>query len=129
MHSLPGAPPSDPMISDSSPQGPFEKTLAWKSELLRPNQVADLLGRSPSFIYALIDEGKLEAFEPTDRQVKRKTITRRSVLMVLAESGSKNPEIILPRMNALLSYLSPDALEATIKEGNRIIAKEAKLRL
>jgi len=109
------------------PPGPFEKALALKSELIKPRATAELLGRSSDFIYALIDEGKIEAFEPSGRKVKRKTLTRRSVLMVLAESGSKKPEIFLPRMNALLAWLSLDSLDAVIREGNRLLEKSGLL--
>jgi len=111
------------MKSGTLPPGPFEKALALNRELLKPKEVAELMGRSSCFVYALVDEGKLEAFAPTDRQVQRKTITRRSVLMVMSESGSKNPEILGPQMEALLAWCSPDELGRVIQEANRLLEK------
>lgn len=111
------------MNSETLLPGPFENVLALKSEILKPKDVAALLGRSSSFIYELVDEGKLEAFEPTDRQVKRKTISRRSVLMVLAETGSKNPETLLPWTIILLAWLSQDQLDRVIQEATRLLEK------
>lgn len=110
------------MDSKTLPPGPFEKALALKRELLKPKEVAELMGRSSSFVYTLVDEGKLEAMEPSGRQVKRKVITRRSVLLVMAES-SKNPAILAPQLEALLAWMSVNELDRVIQEATRLIAK------
>lgn len=115
------------MNAETLPPGPFEKAIALKIELIKPKEVSELLGRSLDFVYALIDEGKLEAFEPTERQVKRKTISRRSVLMVMAESGSKNPKILGPQIEALLAWCSPDEMGRVIQEANRLLEKLGRL--
>ncbi len=109
------------------PPGPFEKALSLNRELLKPKEVAELMARSESFIYALIDEGKLEAFAPTGRKVKRKVITRRSVLLVMAESG-RNPEILAPQVESLLAWLSPQELDLTIREATRLLENPGRPR-
>lgn len=88
-------------------------------ELLRPDEVATFLGRKETFVYELIDEGKLEAFEPTDREVKRKQITRRSVLLVLTEQATSSPELFYERLLACLSYLDSRQLARLSAEVTR----------
>lgn len=116
-----------PMNAETLSPGPFEKVLALERELLKPKEVAEMMGRCCDFVYGLVDEGKLEAMEPSGRQVKRKTITRRSVLMVMAESGSRNSEILGPQMEALLAWLSADELGRVIQEATRLLEKLGRL--
>jgi excisionase family DNA binding protein len=73
--------------------------------LLRPDEAARYLGRSIDFIYGLIDEGELEAFAPLNREVERKVITRRSVVLYLARSAKSHPTMIEERAIAFLRTL------------------------
>lgn len=89
-------------------------------DLLRPDEVARFLGRKETFVYELVEEGKLEAFEPVDRQVKRKVITRRSVLLVLAEQARSNPANFAERVHALLPHLDAASLSRLISEATKL---------
>ena len=94
-------------------------------DLLRPDEVARFLGRKETFVYELIEAGKLEAFEPTDREVKRKVITRRSLLLVLAEQARSHPDNFIERTLALLPHLDGTGLTKLIAEATRLRAKQA----
>ncbi len=91
---------------------------------MRPDEVARYLGRKETFVYDLCDEGKLEAFEPTDREVKRKVISRRSLLLVLAEQARENPALFMERVEALLNLMTPAQLSRLITAANQRRAKK-----
>ena len=93
-------------------------------DLLRPDEVARFLGRKESFVYELVEEGKLEAFEPTDREVKRKRITARSVRLVLAEQARSNPQNFSERVLSLLPHLDSASLTRLITEATRLRSKK-----
>lgn len=87
---------------------------------LRPDEAARFLGRELDFVYAMIEEGKLEAFEPPDRIVKRKTITRRSVVALLAEMATVSPELFADRCIALLQHADSALLTRLITEATKL---------
>jgi len=93
-------------------------------DLLRPDEVARFLGRKETFVYELIDAGKLEAFEPTDREVKRKQITTRSVRLVLAEQARSHPGNFAERVLSLLPHLDSTSLSRLIAEATKLRAKK-----
>lgn len=99
-------------------QQDFDWLVPTTKDLLRPDEVARYLGRELTFVYELCDSGKLEAFEPTDRTVKRKVITRRSVVLVLAEQARTNPALFFDRVLALLNHLDPAQLSRLIAAAN-----------
>ena len=94
-------------------------------DLLRPDEVARYLGRKETFVYELVEEGKLEAFEPCGRQVKRKMITARSVRLVLSEQARSNPAHFAERVLALLPHLDTAAINRLITEATKIKSKKA----
>jgi hypothetical protein len=101
----------------------FDWLVPTTKDLLRPDEVARYLGRKETFVYDLCDTGKLEAFEPVDREVKRKVITRRSVLIVLAEQAKTNPALFFERVLALLNHLDAHQLAQLIAAANQRRAK------
>ncbi len=88
-------------------QGTFDFLCPYRSPLLRPEQVAKTLGRGESFVYSMIEEGKLEVFAPQGREKKRYTITRRSVLLLMAEQAGFAPDDLVPRLAEVAATLSP----------------------
>lgn len=108
----------------SEAQSSWDWLVPTTKDLLRPDEVATYLGRKLDFVYALIDEGKLEAFEPTDREVKRKVITRRSVLLVLAEQARSNPAHFSERVLSLLPHLDSASISRLIAEATRLRSKK-----
>ena len=119
--------------------GLFDSLLRSKALLLRPDQVAESLrgaksgmtrsGRARkdrrhhalSYVYALRDEGKLECLAPTGRVRARFVVTRRSVLLLLAEQANFDPSDSDTRIEALLPILTRAQLD-------RFIAKATQLR-
>ncbi len=105
-------------------QSDFDWLVPTTKELLRPDEVARYLGRGETFVYDLIEEGELEAFEPQNREVKRKVITRRSVVLVLAKQARSNPSLFYDRVEALLNHLNPAQLSRLIAAANARRAKK-----
>jgi len=79
--------------SEEERQAAFDFLMPFseRRRLLTPREVAGVLHRSIDYVEAMIEEGKLEAFAPSDREKQRKTITRRSVLLLLAEQALGDP--------------------------------------
>ena len=108
----------------SEAQTTWDWLVPTTKDLLRPDEVARFLGRKETFVYELVEEGKLEAFEPTDREVKRKVITARSVRLVLAEQARSNPAHFAERVLSLLPHLDSAAISRLIAEATRLRAKK-----
>lgn len=90
----------------------FLMPYSERRTLLNPQEVAKVLNRSTDFVEAMIDEGKLEAFAPQDREKQRKQITRRSVLALLAEQSLSDPEHFFERVLRLADTLTREQLDA-----------------
>lgn len=88
----------------------FDFLIPNGKQTFRPDEVAGILGRKLTFVYDLIDEGKLEVLEPTDREVARKVILRRSILAVLAEQYKGDPAVFVDRVLRLLDHLDAHGL-------------------
>lgn len=108
----------------SETQTGWDWLVPTTKDLLRPDEAARFMGTSVDFVYALIDEGKLEAFEPTDREVKRKRVTARSVRLTLAEQALNHPQNFAERMHALLPHLDSASLSRHIAEATRLRSKK-----
>lgn len=90
--------------------------------LLSPHEVARCLGRSVRHVYDLIDEDKLEAHAPTDRERERYMITRRSVVLYLAETAKYRTGNFETRLICLLKSLSTrDLLTLVIKTATQLL--------
>ena len=73
--------------------------------LLKPGEVARVLDSTPQHVYNLIGEGKLEAHATEGREQQRYRITRRSVLVELANSALYRNEDHTKRVLAALRTL------------------------
>ena len=104
-------------------QGTFDFLVPFGPHraLLRPDEVSRCLGWKQRTVYQLIDEGKLEAHAITGRDKQRYQITRRSVLLFLAETALYRGEDTLTRLERVLPALAPAEL-------NRLIAAATRLR-
>lgn len=87
-------------------------------------EVAKILDRERDFVEAMIDEGRLEAFAPPAREVQRKRITRRSVLLLLAEMSLVSPRLFLDRLLRCVDVCDAAACSALIQ---RATARRMKL--
>jgi excisionase family DNA binding protein len=92
--------------------------------LLTPPEVARCLGWKPRTVLELIQEGKFEAYALPGREKQRYQVTRRSVLLFLAETAQFEPSNFPQRVNALLSFLTRDQLAATAAEVAKLLKND-----
>jgi len=106
-------------------QGAFDFLMPFgpNRPLLRPDEVSRCLGWKVRTVYQLIDEGKLEAHALTDRDKQRYQVTRRSVLLVLAETALYIDADPTPRIERLLSALSKEQLTRLIVTATHLRAR------
>lgn len=103
-------------------QGTFDFLVPFGPHrtLLRPDEVSRCLGWKVRTVYQLIDEGKLEAHAITGRDRQRYQVTRRSVLLFLAETALYHGEDALTRTERLLASFSATELSRLIAAATRI---------
>ncbi len=135
------APKLSPQKMAQVEQGLFNFLVPFTSLLLRPDQAAQCLrgDKSPktlggkdrtdsrhhalSYVYALREEGKLECIAPTGREKERFMVTRRSVLLLLAEQSNFDPSDHDTRVEALLPGMSRKQLVRFIAKATRQIER------
>jgi hypothetical protein len=135
------APKLPPQKMAAVEQGLFDFLVPFRSLLLRPDQAAQCLrgekntttlrGRvradsrhhALSYVYALRQEGKLECIAPTGREKERFMVTRRSVLLLLAEQSNFEPSDFDTRLEALLPSLTRAQLDRLITKATRLREK------
>lgn len=90
--------------------------MPYEKPLYRTDEVAAAIGReNTQYVRVLIDEGRLEAHRDSARgERKSNLVTRRSVLLYLAETANYDPAYLVIRMEALLKTLNPPALHRLI---------------
>lgn len=62
-----------------------------KARIIPAAKARRILGKSASYVQALIDSGELEAMAPRDRKKRRYSITVRSILKHIAETADYDP--------------------------------------
>jgi hypothetical protein len=95
------------MLSD----GRFDFLVPWPEPLLAPSQCAIALRGDRdrlSYVYTMIEKGKLETVGPRGRTKTRLLVTRRSLLLLIAEQFDGNPGSLLERICFLMDAL-PDS--------------------
>lgn len=104
-----------------SEQTAFDFLLPYRKATYNTQETAAALGRSLSFVYKLMEDGKLEFHGVPGREVSRARITRRSIAAYLAETAVYNPAYFYERVEALLTHLDATQL-------HRLAASAEKLR-
>jgi len=106
-------------------QGTFDFLVPFSADrrLLRPDEVTRCLGWKPRTVYELIDDAKLEAHGLTDREKTRYQVTRRSVLLFLAETALYRGEDTLSRVERILPSLSAAELSRLITTATHLRTK------
>jgi hypothetical protein len=105
-------------------RGDFDFLLPYQKPLWRTDEVAEVIGRSIQYVRALIEDGRLEAHTDSvfgDGERKSSMITRRSVLLYLAETANYDPGYLVIRIEVLLKRLTAPTLD-------RLVATARKLR-
>jgi len=101
------APPKLPKWkTEAVQQGWFDFLVPYRSPMISPVQVAKSLGRDVDHVYSLIERGKLENHGVPGRKVERYRITRRSLLVYMAESANYSPNDIVDRLVDIASALT-----------------------
>jgi hypothetical protein len=83
--------------TDAVEQGWFDFLVPYRSPLISPVQVAKSLGKDVDHVYSLCQRGKLEDHGVPGRKVQRRKITKRSLLLYMAESANYSPADIVDR--------------------------------
>lgn len=124
------APALSPQRTIQVEQGLFDFLVPFKSLLLRPDQVAQCLrgitksgNVSLNYVYCLKEEGKLECLAPTGREKERFVVTRRSVLLLIAEQANFDPSDFDTKLEALLPSLTRAQLDRLIIKATQLRAK------
>jgi excisionase family DNA binding protein len=103
-------------------QGTFDFLMPFSDRrtLLTISEVCGVLERKRDFVEAMIDEGRLEAFAPQGRDVQRKRVTRRSVLLLLAEQSLGDIAFFEERLMRLIATIrDPHMLERLIRHATQ----------
>lgn len=116
----------DATPAELAAQGEFDFLVPFSDRrpLLSIAEVGQILDRERDFVQAMIDEGRLESFAPPAREVSRKRITRRSVLLLIAEMAGTDPRLFLERLLCCVDACDAKACEALIR---RATARRMKL--
>ena len=116
---------SSTKLQSAVDQGAFDFLMPFgpSRPLLRPDEVARCLGWSVRKVYELIQDGKLEAHALPERDKQRYQVTRRSVLLFLAETALYLDADPNQRIERLLSALSKDQLSRLIVTATHLRAR------
>lgn len=104
------------MINTPEKKADWDWLIPTQKNLLRPDEVASYIRRSLNYVYNEIEAGELEAFAPPDRQVERKLITRRSLLLHLARCAKTSPHLLQERAIEFLRSLDPETRKNIISQ-------------
>lgn len=85
----------------------FDFLVPVTKELLRVDEVMTILRKEKDVVYALVDEGALEAHQDEGRRCHYR-ITRRSVVAHLASTAKYNPTDFLDTLLGLVKRLPTD---------------------
>lgn len=89
----------------------WQRSNASEFDLLLTREVAGEIGRAQAFVRELIESGRLEAHQDSAFGTRKSNVvTRRSVLLYLAETANYDPAFLVIRMEALLKNLNRPAL-------------------
>ena len=116
---------SSTKLQSAVDQGAFDFLMPFgpSRPLLRPDEVARCLGWSVRKVYELIQDGKLEAHALPERDKQRYQVTRRSVILFLAETALYLDADPNQRIERLLSALSKDQLSRLIVTATHLRAR------
>jgi hypothetical protein len=102
-------------------RGDFDFLLPYQKPFWRTDEVADVIGRSTQYVRQLIEGGRLEAHQDS-AYGERKTslVTRRSVLLYLAETANYDPAYLVIRVEALIKRLPGPSLDRLITTARKL---------
>ncbi|HWM26576.1 MAG TPA: hypothetical protein VNP98_17295 [Chthoniobacterales bacterium] len=105
---------------DAVEAGEYDFLIPTRKPLMRTDEVAQVLHRSLDFVRALVGEGRLEAHRDSAKGDRATNIiTRRSVVLYLAETSDYDPAYMIMRVEAVLKTFKAPALDRIIAFANR----------
>jgi hypothetical protein len=112
MPTLYSPPKLAPRTQTAIDNGEFDFLLPYRKPFYRVDEVSEAIGGfAHNFVRALIDAGKLEAHRHGSGEFRKvAAVTRRSVLLYLAETANYDPTFLVIRIEALLKNLNRPAL-------------------
>lgn len=115
------SPPSiSPKRKQAVERGDFDFLMPFEKALYRTDEVGDAIGRDPKYVRELIDCGRLEAQQDSASGARKSNlVTRRSVLIYLAETANYDPASIVLRIEVIIKTLKPAALDRIIDAARR----------
>jgi hypothetical protein len=103
-------------------RGDFDFLLPYQKPLWRVDEVSAIIHRSTQYVRQLIEDGRFEAHQDSALgERKSSLVTRRSVLLYLAETANYDPGYLVIRIEVLLKRLTAPSLD-------RLIVTAQKLR-
>lgn len=88
--------------------------------LFSVQEVAKMIQRTETFVYAEVDAGRFEAHGTHAPEKTRLRITRRSVLAWLAETAQYEPEYFIERIERLLGALNAAQLTRVVQKATQL---------
>jgi hypothetical protein len=108
-------PPLNPRQLAAVEAGEYDFLIPTRKPLMRTDEVASVIHRSTDFVRALIEDGRLEAHSDSAKGDRNTNIvTRRSVVLYLAETADYDPAYIVMRLEAVLKTMKTPALDRII---------------
>jgi hypothetical protein len=105
-------------------RGDFDFLMPFQKNLLRTDEVAGVISRSPAFVRELVEQGKLEGHVNCAWGTRESyRVTRRSVILHLAEIANYDPSFLVLRIEALLKGLNESALTRLVKSAQTLLSR------
>ncbi len=119
-----GKPYSTPALTPKMEQairnGDFEFLLPYSKALYRTDEVATTIGREQTYVRELVDNGRLEAHRDSATGTRKSNlVTRRSVVLYLAETANYDPAYLVLRIEAVLKTMRARDLDRLISTAQR----------
>jgi hypothetical protein len=100
--------------------GEYDFLIPTRKPLMRMDEVASAIGRSVSFVRDLIDDSRLEAHRDSARGERPSNqVTRRSVILYLAETSNYDPSFVVMRLEVVMKTLQAPAINRIIAFGRK----------
>src|SRR5437763_423877 len=110
------------MRNSENEKSEFGVFLPFEKPLYRTDEVCKAIGREQAYVRALIEAGRLEAHQDSAFGIRKSNlVTRRSVLLYLAETANYDPSFFVIRIEALMKNLRPHHLNRLSATANKLV--------
>jgi hypothetical protein len=95
--------------------GEYDFLIPTRKPLMRTDEVASAIHRSLGFVRALIEDGRLETHKDSAKGERlTNSVTRRSVILYLAETADYDPAYLVMRVEVVMKTLRAPELDRLI---------------